>query len=136
MQKIRIGVVNDFLNGRGLFEGDKQAKETVRRMSTNQRRRLERYGIIPRDFLEYLSRIRVIRRSDIPKKRLTKGNFLDFLRFYRYPTELAQSYGQTLFREIIVGEIPWLRSSLGQGDFVWRKLEEHRSLRVKKGKNT
>lgn len=129
MQRIRIGVITDFFSGTGLFEGDQQAKEIAQKISTNQRRRLERYGIVPRDFLEYLSRIGVIRKDDVPKRRLTIGNFLDFLRLYHYPTELAQSYGETLFREIIRGEVPWLRSSFGQGDFVWAKMQEVRNLR-------
>lgn len=132
MQKIRIGVITDFLSGIGLFEGDQQAWEIGRKISRNQRRRLERYGIVPRDFLEYLSKIGVIRKFDIPKRRLTIGNFLDFLRLYHYPTELAQSYGETLFREIIRGEVPWLRSSFGQGDFVWAKMQEVSNLRCGK----
>jgi hypothetical protein len=130
--KIRIGVITDFVSGTGLFEGDQQAKEITQRMSTNQRRRLERYGIVPGDFLEYLSRIGVIRKGDIPKRRLTIGNFLDFLRLYCYPTERARSYGETLFREIILGEVPWLRSSFGQGDFVWAKMREAQNLGIKK----
>ena len=133
MQKIRIRVITDFLNGSGLFEGDQQAKEIAQRMSTNQRRRLKRYGIVPRDFLEYLGRIGVIRRSDIPQRRLTLGNFLDFLRLYSYPTELARSYGESLFQEIIQGEVPWLGGSFGQSDFVWTKMQEARNIRSGKG---
>lgn len=135
MQRIRIGVITDFVSGAGLFEGDQQAWEIARKMSTNQRRRLERYGIVPRDFLEYLSRVEVIRKCDIPKRRLTIGNFLDFLRLYHYPTELAQSYGETLFREIIRGEVPWLRHSFGQSDSVWAKMKEARNLGCGKGGN-
>ncbi len=134
-KKIRIGVINDFLCGTGLFKGDQQAAELARRMSVNQLQRLERYGIVPRNFLEYLSRIGVIRTSDIPKRRLTLGNFLDFLRLYRYryPTELAQSYGESLFRKIIQDELPWIGISFGQGDFVWDKMEEARKLGWGKG---
>jgi hypothetical protein len=131
-KKIRIGVITDFLSGTGLFKNDRQAAELARRMSINQRQRLERYGIVPRNFFEYLTRIGVIRKSDIPSRRLTLGNFLDFLRLYRYPNELAQSYGQTLFRKIIHDELPWLRISFGQGDFVWGKMQEVRNFRCGK----
>lgn len=134
-KKIRIGVITDFLSGTGLFKNDRQAAELARRMSINQRQRLERYGILPRNFLEYLSRIGVIRKSDIPKRRLTLGNFLDFLRLYRYPNELAHSYGETLFRKIIKDEVPWLRRSFGQGDFAWAKMQEARNLRSRKEGN-
>lgn len=130
--RTRIPVIADFVSGRGLFRGDQQAWEISQKMSRNQRRRFERDGIVPRDFLEYLSTIGVIRKGDIPKERLTVGNFLDFIRLYHYESEQARSYGEALFRRIIGGEIPWLRDSFGQSDFLWAKAQQARNLRRKK----
>lgn len=117
-------VLVDFSNGSGLFEGDPEAWEEACRLSKNQKRKMERHGIVPRHFLEYLGTIHVIKQTDIPNKPMTIGDLLDFLRFYPYGSEKASSHGEYLYREIIKGEIPWLAKSFGQGDYVWKELEE------------
>jgi len=114
----------DFRNGSGFFEGDPEAWEIARRLSKNQKRKMERHGIVPAPFFEYLVRIGAIKQCDIPNKPMTIGDLLDLLRFYRYASEQARSTGESLYREIIKGEIPWLARSFGQGDYVWEKLEE------------
>jgi hypothetical protein len=114
----------DFQKGKGFFEGDLEAWEVARRLSKNQKRKMERHGIVPSCFFQYLVRANVIRECDVPKEAKTKGWLLDFLRFYRYASEQARSAGEYLYREIIKGEIPWLAKSFGQGDYVWKELEE------------
>ena len=128
-------VLVDFVNGSGFFEGDPEAWEVARRLSKNQRRKMERYGVVPRLFFEYLARIEVIKRTDIPKKPMTIGNLLDFLRFYPYASEQARSMGEYLYREILKGEVPWLANRFGQGDYVWRELEESSIFVMKKPRN-
>jgi hypothetical protein len=124
-------------NGYGFFTGDLTVHEVARKMSKNQRRKLERYAIIPPDFFQYLRRIGVIKECDVPKSARTVGWLLDFLHFYPYATEAARSTGEYLYREIIKADIPWLAQSFWKGDFLWRKLEEHRNLEIRKGwKNT
>ena len=135
MQTAQNRVLADFGNGAGFFEGDLEAWEAARRLSKNQRRKMERYGVVPRLFFEYLARIEVIKRTDIPKKPMTIGNLLDFLRFYPYSSEQARSMGEYLYREILKGEVPWLANRFAQGDYVWKELEESSIFVMKKTKN-
>ena len=114
----------DFGKGEGVFEGDPEAWEISRKMSKNQKRKLKRHGIVPSCFFQYLARIDVIKQTDIPNKPMTIGDLLKGLRFYRYASEGARSMGEYLYREIIKGEIPWLAKSFGQGDYIWKQLEE------------
>ena len=123
-------VLGDFIkssfttSGVGFFDGDPMACETAGGLSKNQTRKLRRHGIVPRHFFQYLARIGAIKQCDIPNKPMTIGDLLNFLRFYRYANEQARSTGESLYREIIKGEIPWLAKSFGQGDYVWEELEE------------
>jgi hypothetical protein len=117
-------VLVDFGKAEGIFEGDPEAWEMSRKISKNQKRKMKRYGIVPGCFFQYLARANVIRECDIPKEAKTIGWLLNRLRFYRYVSEGARSMGEYLYREIIKGEIPWLAKSFGQGDYVWKKLEE------------
>ena len=117
-------VLVDFGQGEGVFEGDPEAWQTSQKMSKNQKRKLERYGIVPSCFFQYLARANVIRECDIPKGAKTMGWLLNCLRFYRYASEGSRSTGEYLYREIIKGEIPWLAKSFGQGDHVWDELEK------------
>jgi hypothetical protein len=124
MEAIVNKVLVDFQKGSGFFEGDREAREVARRLSKNQKRKMERHGIVPAPLFEYLARIGAIKQCDIPNKPMTIGDLLNFLRFYRYASEQARSDGEYLYREIIKGEIPWLAGSFAKGDFVWQKLEE------------
>lgn len=125
----------DFQKGKGFFEGDWEAWEVARRLSKNQKRKMERHGIVPTCFFQYLARINVIKECDVPKEAKTKGWLLDFLRSYRYASEQARSMGEYLYREILKSEVPWLANRFGQGDYVWRELEESSIFVMKKPKN-
>lgn len=124
MKAAQNRVLLNFQNVSGLFKGDREAQEVVRKLSKNQKRKMERHGIVPICFFQYLARTNVIRECDIPKEAKTTGWLLNCLRFYRYANEQARSAGEYLYREIIKREIPWLAKSFGQGDYVWQKLEE------------
>jgi hypothetical protein len=134
-------VLGDFIEssgttcGVGFFEGDTMACETAGGLSKNQKRKLERYGIVPTCFFQYLARANVIEEWDIPKKPMTIGNLLDFLRFYPYSNEQARSMGEYLYREILKGEVPWLANRFAQGDYVWKELEESSIFIMKKPRN-
>jgi len=119
-------------NRSGSSRSESLAWEMANKLSKNQRRKLQRYPVEPQGLLKFLGKIGVIRMGDIPEKCLTVGELLDFLRFYPYKTEQAWSYGDTLFREIIKGEIPWLKNHFGQAEYIWKKMEEARNLRIKK----
>ena len=135
MKTVPNSLFVDFQKGKGFFEGDWKAQEVVRKLSKNQKRKMERHGTVPTCFFQYLARINVIKECDVPKEAKTKGWLLEFLRFYRYASEQARSAGEYLYREIIKGEIPWLAKSFGQGDYVWSELEESMIYVMKKPRN-
>ena len=131
----------DFGTASGFFKGDQEARESVRRLSKNQKRKMKRHGIVPavsliKYLFQYLARINVIKQSDIPNKPMSSGDLLDFLRFYRYANEGARSIGEYLYREILKSEVPWLAKSFAQGDFIWEGLKEKVNLKAKKCKST
>jgi len=135
MKTVPNSLFVDFQKGKGFFEGDWEAQEVARKMSKHKRRKMERYGIIPICFFQYLVRANVIRECDVPKEAKTKGWLLDFLRFYRYASEQARSAGEYLYREILKGDVPWLANRFAQADYVWEELEESMIYVMKKPRN-
>lgn len=112
------------------------AWEMTNKLSKNQRRKLRRYGVGPLDLLRFLGKIGIVRKGHIPEKSLTVGELLDFLRLYPYETEQAHAYGETLFQEIIQGEVPWLPpNAFGKAEYIWKKMEDIRNFRCGKRGN-
>jgi len=120
----RIQLFVDFLRGGGFFKGDPDAWRIARQMSVHKRRNLARCGIVPRDFFLYLAIKDIIQHADVPEKAMTIREFLDFLWGHRYQNEQGRSMGWFLYREILKSYLPSLAGSFGQGDYVWRELQE------------
>ena len=126
-------VLVDFVNGSGFFEADPEAWEVARRLSKNQKRKMERHGIIPPAFFQYLKQSGTFHDDKvIPKGPTTTFALLSTLDSHRYPSEQARSFGETLSRKIKEAHFPELKDSSGLQDENWEKLEQSANLKVRK----
>ena len=123
-------IISDFVkcaghsNGFGYFEGDELASSYARFISSNQRRKFERYGTIPRALFNYLKHINAIQSNVyVPEESRTVKALLDLLA--ETPTNKGHqcSEGEALRVALLIGMMPWIERSLGSAQYIWRVLE-------------
>jgi hypothetical protein len=123
-------IIDDFIqsanrmNGFGYFEGDLIAFSFAQSISKNQKRKYQRYQIIPASFFNYLEKIGAIKREKfIPDKNRTLGWLLDLLSETANQNTKRSSEAEMLRTEILKDLHPELKKAMGSAQHIWKKLE-------------
>lgn len=114
----------DCRDGFGYFASNLIAIRYAQTLSRSQKRKYNRYGIIPIAFFNYLEKVEVIKLEKfIPEKHRTVFLLLDLLWETRKRSQLDSSEGECIRVEILLELMPWLRKSLGTAEHMWEKLQ-------------
>jgi hypothetical protein len=131
-------IVYDFIksadrsDGFGYFADNESAVMFAKAISRSQRRKYNRYGIIPAAFFDYLESIDAIKREKfIPEKDRTVDHLLDLLWITPNRNQQERSDGECLRVEILKDVMPWLKKSFGLSDHTWKKLERLKKMKEK-----
>ena len=123
-------IIDDFIqsanrmNGSGYFTGNLKAIQYAQTVSLNQKRKYQRYQIIPASFLNYLEQLGAIKREKfIPEKFRTLGWLLDLLSKTANQNTLHSSEAEILRNEILKDLHPELKKAMGSAQHLWKKLE-------------
>ena len=121
-------VVYDFIksadrgNGFGYFADNETAVLFAKAISRSQKRKYNRYGIIPAAFFNYLEEIKAIKREEfIPEKFRTDDYLLDQLYYTPHRNKKKRSEGECLRVEILKEKYPMLRKSMGSSEHLYQK---------------
>lgn len=128
-------IVDDFIssatntNGVGFFEEDYHAISYAMKISLNQMRQYDRYGIVPAAFIDYLKNINAIPVDwSVPKKQRTEICLLNILweaKRNSYQSRPESDYiRQVLFKQLH----PELNNKMGSSQHVWITLEYNGKL--------
>lgn len=133
-------IINDFIScavcdrGIGHFENDDLAVSFARDMGTNQTRKFERYGIVPKAFMAYLKREKAIPKEIcIPERSRTVKVLLDLL--WEAPDKHRGVYskGDALREAFLIEMLPELRNKMGSSQHIWQAFERDGKLHGLKG---
>jgi hypothetical protein len=123
-------IIQDFINcarsneGVGYFESNILAVRYSRSITRSQRRKWNRRGTLPVDFLRYLRAINAIPDwSHVPERNRTVHWLLDLLWETPERNREERSEGEILRVEILrdLGLLP--KTSMASGGYIYRKLE-------------
>jgi len=121
-------IVDDFIksadrsDGFEYFAENTIAVKFAKTISLSQKRKYNRYGIIPAAFFNYLEEIKAIKRDKfMPEKLRTDEYLLDLLYNTPYRNKKKRSEGECLRVEILKEKLPMLRRSMGSSEHLYQK---------------
>ena len=121
-------VVCDFIksadrsNGFGYFAKNETAVMFAKTISRSQKRKYNRYGIIPAAMFNYLEAVEAIKRDKfMPEKLRTDDYLLDLLWNTPNRNQKKRSEGECLRVEILKEKYPMLKKSMGSTAHLYKK---------------
>ena len=127
-------IIYDFINVGGMFEQDGYAAEHAARISKVQKRKYERYGVIPVEFLRYLQGVRVISPElRLPERARTVNVLLDLLWKALRQGEGNLAEANDLRSALLQDLVPWVvKKQSGSAQFIYQKLEASTIYQVRR----
>jgi hypothetical protein len=108
----------------GFFDRYSVAADTPGGMNNNGHRRFRRKRIISPSFYNQLQNSGIIQlKARVPAGGTTVGELLEFLKCHEYESEQARSAGDSLFRQILKADIPFLAKAFAHGGHIWIRPE-------------
>jgi hypothetical protein len=123
-------VIQDFIDGRGVYEGNEHAAQYADKLTKNQIRKYQRYGVLPLEFLNYLKKRRVITPEPrLPTRARTEKVLLDLLWQTLRQGEGNLFEAEALRQAMLLDRMPWLRKQSGSAQHIYEKGELYADVR-------
>jgi hypothetical protein len=123
-------VIQDFIDGRGMYEGNEHAAQYADKITKNQIRKYQRYGVPPLEFLNYLKKDRVISPEPRqPTRARTEKDVLNLLWQTLQQGEGNLFEAEALRQAILLDLMPWLRKQSGSAQHIYEKGELYIDVR-------
>jgi hypothetical protein len=125
----------DDVNGRGYFEGDREAIQYAMMVGKNQEMKFRKHGIVPKALIGMLGRHFTFQGKANPiYHNVTYGEFLNILMKGPYKNEAGRQVCEKLYRDLLVKDMPWLERSFAMADGFYRGHEKRRPSKKDAGK--